>query len=185
MLDFKGVTYYQTNTWPDHAYLASDEVNLVPAFARYLYPQGVFHEIQLLLGSKEFPGGSHIGHTTLIAICCAIDSVASFSAGSNRGAGGVQTRFVSFLTTYFPKGYAANAEKMFKLLRCDGVHEWYLQRATISSRRDDPSHLTGSIYVSLPDLFRDLTIGFDAYAQALEREASLRANFLARYQSVR
>lgn len=185
MLDFKGVIYYQTNTWPDHAQLVSDEARLVPAFARVLFPQGAFREIELLLGSKEFPGGSNIGHTALIAICCATDSVASFAAGAERGAMGVQKRFVSFLTTYFPKPYAARAKDMFEVLRCDGVHEWYLQRATISSVRDDPRHLTGSIYISLPTLFRDLTVAFGAYAHALEREAGLRANFLTRYRSIR
>ncbi len=185
MLDFKGVVYYQTNTWPDHGLLLNDEAHLVPAFARYLYPDGVFCEIERLLGSREFPGGSYVGHMTLIAICCAIDSVAAFADGAERGAAGVRSRFLSFVTTYFPKRYASNARDVFELLRCDGVHEWYLQRATISSVPNDPKHLTGSLYVSLPDLFRDLRGGFESYAQALERDAGLRTKFLARYRSVR
>lgn len=185
MLDFKGVIYYHTSTWPDHSFLMSDEANLVPAFARHLYPGGVFHEIERLLESKEFPGGSYVGHMTLIAICCAIDSVAAFADGAVRGAAGVKSRFLSFVTTYFPNRYAASAKDIFDLLRCDGVHEWYLQRATISSIPNDPKHLTGSLHVSLPDLFRDLGNGFDAYSRALECDAALRAKFLVRYRSVR
>ncbi len=185
MLDFKGVLYYHTSTWPDHGLLLCDEAHLVPPFARHLYPDGVFHEIERLLGSREFPGGSYVGHMTLIAICCAIDSVAAFADGAERGAAGVKLRFLSFVTTYFPKPYASHAKDIFDLLRCDGVHEWFLQRATISSVPNDPRHLTGSLYVSLPDLFRDLRGGFESYAQAPGRDAGLRANFLARYRSVR
>lgn len=185
MHDFKGVVYYQTSTWPSHDDLARNEATLVPAFARYLYHEGVFAEIDRLLKSNEFPNGSYVGHMTLIAICCAIDSAAAFADGAKRGAHGVQRRFELFVESYFPSAYATQKKAMYELLRCDGVHEWYLQRATITSVANDPKHLTGSIHISLPDFFDDVKIAFCAYASALDNEPELRAKFLGRYESVR
>ena len=90
-----------------------------------------------------------------------------------------------FIERFFPPEYSAKKSVVYTALRCDGVHDWFLHRATISGTRNEPSHLEGRINVSLYDLFRDLRAAFEKYAVALEFDAQLCWNFRKRFDHVR
>ncbi len=81
------------------------------------FPTYVYSNIALCLKEKQGVGAT-------ILICCAIDTLASYAA-ANPSNKNNKSRFIIFVSKYFPQNY--DAEKFYKFVRCGLVHSFSME----------------------------------------------------------
>jgi len=183
-MDINSVKYHITTTWPSYEEAEKATNFEIAEFLSKIFRDGVLAEISRTMNLKEYPNCGSIGHIVLIAICSAIDSISAY----NSGGGGVGTRYTGFITKYFPSNYIGKEDILYKSFRCDSVHGWNLHRSVISGIPNDPCHLNiieGMPYISLYDLFNDLSKALDNYLDQLKNDDNLKINFIRRYKEIK
>lgn len=192
MIDLQHIIHYQTFTWPAYEALSIEDNTVIAKFLKKIYQEGVFEEIEKLMTCKEFKKTINgcdyycvgIGHTVLLAICSAIDSLGAFAEGIGRNR--VKFRFISFIKSYFPDSYDENiANKIYEAFRCGSTHAWYLFSGNMIGLINYPNHLkeeNGIMHISLNDFFNDLKIAFRNYYEDIQKDNDIKDKLLRRYQ---
>lgn len=120
-----GFMPWQPSTWPEppQAYIAEFSVTL-----ERIFRETILDEISNVISDATVvnDGLSHRGHVVLLALMCAVDSMAAYAFNNITGNGCQGTRYENFIATYFPVEYRAHAKNIYELYRNSSVHSWNL-----------------------------------------------------------
>ena len=100
----------------------------------------------------------HRGHVIILALLCAIDSIAAYAFQ-----GGVGSRYENFISTYFPTEYQPFASEIYKLYRNSSVHSWNLFQVGIWLGKEPITTDGGSLSFGLINFQKALVKAVDTF----------------------
>ncbi len=170
-----GFTPWQPTTWPEPppVYVAEFSETL-----GRIIKETMLNEIDNVISdANQVNGGlTHRGHVVVLALLCAVDSIAAYAFQ-----GRVRLRYQSFISTYFPLEYRLFAGDIYKLYRNSSVHSWNLFEVAIWPGNEPIVAENGSVSFGLINFQSALTQAVDAFLADLPNNPTLQANSLSRY----
>ena len=169
---------WQPSTWPGiTAYNLEFSLTL-----NRIIKETMLDEISNVISdaNKVNGGLTHRGHVIILAMLCAVDSIASYAF-----TGSVGNRYGNFIKYYFPSNYKPFAEDIYKLYRNSSVHSWNLFEVAITPG-DEPININGnSLSFGLINFFDALIIAVNNYLADLKSNKILQNISLNRYSKLK
>jgi hypothetical protein len=174
-----GFMPWQPTTWPE------PPTSYIPEFSETLgkiLQETILDEINNVISDAiQVNGGlTHRGHVVVLALLCAVDSIAAYAFR-----GGVGLRYKNFISTYFPPEYKPFADNIYKLYRNSSVHSWNLFQVGIWPGNEAITTNNGSMSFGLINFQSALTQAVNAFLTDLPNNTTLQANSLARYTELK
>jgi hypothetical protein len=178
-LKSEGFIPWQPSTWP------TPPVSYNAEFAETLgiiISETMLNEIgNVISDAHKVNGGlEHRGHVVVLAILCAVDSIAAYAFN-----GGVGERYTKFISTFFPSDYQPFADDIYKLYRNSSVHSWNLFQVGIWPGNEKVTRDGGSLSFGLINAFDALKQAIDNFLATLPEDANLQTNSLSRYRELK
>ena len=170
---------WQPTTWPDppHIYVAGFSETL-----EKIIKETMLDEINNVISdANQVNGGlTHRGHVVILALMCAVDSIAAYPFS-----GGVGKRYTNFIKTYFPDEYQPFASVIYKLYRNSSVHNWNLFEVGIWPGSESVSTDGGSLSFGLLNFQDALTQAVESFLKDLPNKPDLQTNCIRRYTELK
>lgn len=176
----EGFMPWQPSTWPEPPYVYEDDFLVT---LDRIIKETMLDEISNVINdaTQVNDGLTHRGHVVLLALLCAVDSIAAYSFN-----GGVGDRYRFFIENYFPNDYRPHAADIYKLYRNSSVHSWNLFQAGIWPGNEALEVTTnGTLSFGLLNFNSALTVAVDAFLADIPNRADLQANVLSRYTELK
>ncbi|MDO8633461.1 MAG: hypothetical protein Q8O97_01960 [bacterium] len=178
-LESEGFIPWQPSTWPKPSIVYSTE------FAETLeiiIKETMLNEIENVISDAHIVNGSleHRGHVVALALLCAVDSIAAYAFS-----GGVGSRYIKFITTFFPADYQPFADDIYNLYRNSSVHSWNLFEVGMWPGNEPIRKDNGSLSFGLLNFFQALKNAVDNFLSTLPQDTNLQTNSLTRYSDLK
>ena len=175
----KGFIPWQPSTWPEPP--TSYVVEFSETLERII-KETMLDEIDNVISDAHKVNGDlqHRGHVVILALLCAVDSIAAYTFQ-----GGVGSRYRNFISNYFPAEYQPFANDIYKLYRNSSVHSWNLFQVGISPGEESITINGGSLSFGLINFQKALIRAVDTFLNDLPKNTTLQRNSLKRYTKLK
>ena len=172
-------TPWQPSTWPEAP--SSFEPSFSQTLERII-KETMLDKIGNVISDAQIVNGdlTHRGHVVVLAILCAIDSIASYAFN-----GGVGTRYKNFISTYFPSDYQPFSNDIYLSYRNSSVHSWNLFQVAIYPGNETITINNGSLSFGLINFYNALIVAVDNFLSDLPNSPTLQIKSLRRYSELR
>lgn len=176
----KGFMPWQPSTWPEPP--ISYETGFLITLERIIR-ETMLDEINNVISDATRANGDlrHRGHVIVLALLCAVDSIAAYSLQ-----GGVGKRYRFFIENYFPSNYRPYANEIYELYRNSSVHSWNLFQVGIWPGNEPLTvSTTGSISFGLLNFNDALATSVTSFLADIPNNIDLQNNALIRFRELR
>jgi hypothetical protein len=175
---------WQPSTWPEPP--NSYEDDFVITLERII-KETMLDEINNVITDATTVNGSlvHRGHVVLLALMCAIDSMAAYTFSDITGKGCQAVRYEKFISTYFPDEYKPYATDIYTLYRNSSVHSWNLFQAGIWPNNEKITMTDGTLSFGLLNFYSALTEAAENFMADLPNNVALQVNCLRRFSELK
>ncbi len=172
-------TPWQPSTWPEPPDFYTLEFLQT---LEKIIKETILDEIDNVISDayKVNGGLAHRGHVVVLALLCAVDSIAAYSF-----IGGVGERYKNFISIYFPSDYQPFATEIYNLYRNSSVHSWNLFQVAIWPGNEPITTSGGSLSFGIVNFYNALVKAVDNFLSDLPSNTTLQINSLKRYSELK